>query len=91
MPGVYALVRALPAIGFYLQALEDWVAGFGAMRDRCDALVFYNDHQTLDAPGVRTWGRDVRQVMERLGETPHGIVLLQHGIGAFQAWAIWSG
>ena len=52
--------------------------------------VFYNYHQTLDAPGGRTWGRDVRRAVERLGETPQGIVLLHHGIGAFQGWDVWS-
>ena len=90
VPGLYALFRAMPGIDFYPQALEDWAADFGEMRDRYDVLVFYNYHQTLDAPGGRTWGRDVRRAVERLGETPQGIVLLHHGIGAFQGWDAWD-
>ena len=89
VPGLYALFRAMPGIDFYPQALEDWAADFGEMRERYDVLVFYNYHQTLDAPGGRTWGRDVRRAVERLGETPQGIVLLHHGIGAFQGWDAW--
>ena len=90
VPGFYALFRAMPGIDFYPQALEDWAADFGGMRERYDVLVFYNYHQTLDAPGGRTWGRDVRRAVERLGESPQGLVLLHHGIGAFQAWDVWS-
>jgi uncharacterized protein len=90
VPGLYALFRAMPGIDFYPQALEDWAADFGEIRDSYDVLVFYNYHQTLDAPGGRTWGRDVRRAVERLGETPQGIVLLHHGIGAFQGWDAWD-
>jgi uncharacterized protein len=90
VPGLHALFRAMPGIDFYPQALEDWAADFGEMRERYDALVFYNYHQVLDAPGGRTWGRAVRQAVERLGKTPQGIVLLHHGIGAFQGWEVWS-
>jgi trehalose utilization protein len=90
VPGLYALFRGMRGIDFYPQALEDWAADFGEMRDRYDALVFYNYHQALDAPGGRTWGRDVRRAVERLGETSQGIVFLHHGIGAFQAWDVWS-
>jgi len=90
VPGFYALFRAMPGIDFYPQALEDWAADFGAMRERYDALVFYNYHQALDAPGGRTWGRDIRGAVERLGQTTQGIVFLHHGIGAFQGWAVWS-
>jgi hypothetical protein len=28
--------------------------------------------------------------VERLGEAPQGIVLLHHGLGAFQEWEVWS-
>jgi uncharacterized protein len=90
VPGFYALFRAMPGIDFYPQALEDWAADFGGMRDRYDVLLFYNYHQTLDAPGGHTWGRDARRTVERLGETPQGIIILHHGIGAFQGWDVWS-
>jgi trehalose utilization protein len=90
VPGLHALFRALPGIDFYPQALEDWAADFGGMRERYDVLVFYNYHQALDAPGGRTWGRDVRRAVERLGETLQGLVFLHHGIGAFQEWDVWS-
>ena len=80
----------LPGVNCYPQALEDWAADFGLMRERYDVLVFYNYHQSLDAPGGRTWGRYVRRAVERLGETPQGIVLLHHGIGVFQEWEVWS-
>ena len=46
------------------QALEDWAADFGEMRDRYDARVFNNGHQTLDVAGGPTGRWDVRRAVE---------------------------
>lgn len=84
------LWRSLPGIDAYPQHMEAYVADSGKARAWYDVVVFYNYHQALPGEEVQGLERDMRRVLERLGESEQGIVLLHHGLVAFLDWTWWS-
>jgi hypothetical protein len=86
------LFRELPGIDAYVQHMADFVTSTPASRALYDALVFYTylkgELANLGAPP----GQDdsVRSVLESLGNTSQGIVILHHSLLAFPEWAFWG-
>jgi type 1 glutamine amidotransferase len=78
----------MPGIEFLPQELENYVADFGRVRRRYDAVAFYNYHQDLIGDGMRP---ETAAALEELGETEKGIVLWHHGLVAFPRWKLWAG
>ncbi len=87
VPGFYELLRSMPGIDFFPQELENYVADFGRVRKRYDAVVFYNYHQALTGDGSMP---ETEAALEKLGESEQGIVLWHHGLVAFPRWKLWA-
>ncbi len=83
VPGFQAAFRGMTDVDAYPQALENFVADQGGVRDEYDVLVFYNFHRP--APDER-----MAAALESLGQTSQGIVVLHHALLAFPAWPRWS-
>jgi len=79
----HLLFRSVPEIDFYPQNMEDFVTDTGKGRKQYDVLVFYNMH--METPVNKT-----KEVLEQLGETEQGILMLHHAILAFPKWQLWS-
>ena len=86
--GFHTLFRALDSIDPYIQHMEDFVAAPEHVRDSYDVIVFFmhlkgesNDHPPPE---------QVKPVVERLGTTEQGIVVLHHGLLAYPDWALWD-
>ena len=85
------LFRSLPGIDAYPQNLEDFVTDTGGSRESYGAVVFYNFH--VPTPGPEEYplgGGRARDVLEALGKTEQGIVLLHHAILAYPRWELWQ-
>jgi type 1 glutamine amidotransferase len=82
VPAFYRLFRQMDGITFYLQDLDNLVADWGDAFDSYDALLFYNMHRGMPE------GRRL-EMLQRLGEREHGIVVLHHGVLAFDEWQPW--
>jgi hypothetical protein len=79
VPAFQQLLRALPGVDAYPQALEDWAADEGHVRDAYGALLFYNFHQAPPDDAVRG-GKKVPEALAALGQRPQGLVILHHGL-----------
>ncbi len=83
VPGFHAVFRSMTDVDFYPQTLGDFVADAGKVREHYDGLVFFNMH--IPMPDERT-----RDVLEKLGETDQGIVVLHHALLDHAEWDLWS-
>lgn len=83
VPAFHALLRALPEVDFYLQDLANLVSDSQGAFDQYDVFLFYNFHQP-------TPEGKARKMLERLGSTDQGIVVLHHALLAFPQWTFWS-
>jgi type 1 glutamine amidotransferase len=77
------LFRQLPGVDFYPQYLENWVDDMSNVRDKYEAILFYNMH--IDLPNEK-----VKAALESLGEVEQGILFLHHGMLGFPKWRVWS-
>ena len=86
------MFRSLPEVDVYIQHLEDFVSDQAKARTKYDVVLFYNFHQdTPPADGQgRRWLSRARGVLEELGETEQGIVVLHHAFNAYPQWEFWS-
>ena len=86
------LFRDLPGIDAYVQHMADFVTSSPAARSQYHVLVFYTylkgELSDLGAPPGQT--DTVRSVLEALGTTPQGIVILHHSLLAFPEWGFWG-
>jgi hypothetical protein len=90
VPGFHNLFRSLPGVDAYIQTLGDFCADAGRVRDQYRVLVFYNfHHQTPGDPG-EWWEGDHKGVLEQLGKTGQGILVMHHALLAFPEWPTWS-
>lgn len=88
--GLYSVFKAIPEIDFYPQHLEDFVSDTGKSYSQYDVIVFYNFHQETPGNEQNWWDKGTKDVLERLGETKQGILLLHHSILAFPKWDFWA-
>jgi trehalose utilization protein len=82
--------KSIPEIDFYPQHLEDFISDTGKAYSQYDVIVFYNFHQETPGNEQNWWDRGTKDVLERLGETQQGILLLHHAILAFPKWDFWA-
>jgi trehalose utilization protein len=87
VPAFFDLLRSMPGIGFFPQELENFVADLGRVRDRYDAVIFYNHHQAVTGHGQPP---ETKAVLEELGVAGQGIVLWHHGLVAFPRLKLWA-
>ena len=84
VPGFQAAFRGMTDVDAYPQALENFVADQGGVRDEYDVLVFYNFHRP--APDAKT----AEALSHRWVSAQQGIVVLHHALLAFPEWPRWS-
>lgn len=93
VPGFHRLWRALDDLDVYVQSLDDFASDVGKVRERYDVVVLYHMVTTTppeSADGQPWYQRRHREAMEKLGETPQGIVVLHHALLAYPDWPHWS-
>jgi len=92
VPAFHQLFRELPGIDAYIQHMADFVASPPEVRQEYDVLVFYTHLRGEVADLGLAPGRHdtVQSVLESLGTTKPGIVVLHHSLLAFPGWAIWD-
>jgi hypothetical protein len=92
VPGFHRMFRSMPEIDYYPQQLHHFVVDWGRVRSLYDVVLFFNFH--LEAPPVDQdhwwWFGQHLDVLEDLGDTDQGVILLHHGIYAFPGWPFWS-
>jgi trehalose utilization protein len=86
------LFRELPEIDAYPQHMADFVASVPEVRDQYDVLVFFAHLRgEIENLGLSPGHDDTfRSVLESLGNSTQGIVVLHHGLLAFPGWGIWN-
>ena len=77
------LFRGMSGIDPYPQYLENWVDDMSHVRDKYQAILFYNMH--MEPPNEKA-----RATLEALGEVEQGIIFLHHGLLGFPKWQAWS-
>ena len=78
------LFRGIPGIDFYPQTIDNWAANWGNRRDTYDALLFYNMNPDIPAEDP------VAEVLDTLGDTSQGVVVLHHALLAYPRSSAWS-
>jgi trehalose utilization protein len=88
----YHLFRELPGIDAYIQHMADFVISSPDVRKSYDVLVFYTHlkRELADIGSPPDQNDTVRSVLESLGTTKQGIVILHHSLVAFPDWKIWD-
>lgn len=90
VPGLYSVFKSIPEIDFYPQHLEDFISDTSKAYSQYDVIVFYNFHQETPGNEQNWWDKGTKNVLEHLGETQQGILLLHHSILAFPKWDFWA-
>jgi hypothetical protein len=90
--GFHNMFHSLPEVECYIQHLEDFVFDWAKVRTKYDVVLFYNYHQdTPPADGQGGWWLSrARGVLEELGQSEQGIVVLHHAFNAYPQWEFWS-
>ena len=83
VPNFHRLFRALDGIEAYIQPMADFAATPEKVRDSYDVLLFYIMLQENVAGPAKA-------VLERLGATEQGIVLMHHALLAYAQLPLWS-
>lgn len=88
----HQLFRELEGINAYVQHLADFVASRPEVRNSYDVLVFFTHlKRELTDLGAPPGQKDTAQsIIEALGTTRQGLVLLHHSLLAFPEWQAWS-
>ncbi|HEX3054059.1 MAG TPA: ThuA domain-containing protein [Aggregatilineaceae bacterium] len=92
VPAFHRLFRELPGIDAYIQHLADFVASPPEVRQGYDGVVFYTHlRRELEDLGLRPGSTDsVRSILEELGASNQGLVVMHHSLLAFPDWDVWN-
>jgi hypothetical protein len=86
----HRLFRSMEGIDAYIQHMDDFASSPQEVRDGYDAVLFYGmPRETPSDKGPSYSGRQ-RSVLEHLGETEQGILVLHHAILAYPDWSTWD-
>ena len=91
VPRFHDMWRCMPAVDPYFQDIENFAADSGNVRTWYDVILFYHYNMPkggLDE-GTGSSGRIV-QMIEQLGDTRQGIVVLHHAVVAYPRSSGWS-
>ncbi len=91
VPAFIDCLNALGGVAAYPQHMEDFCADAGAVRETYEAVAFYNFHQATPTGEGPWYEAPMKAALERLGETPQGVVVLHHALLAFPQWPLWTG
>ncbi len=89
--GFHQALRALPETDCYAQDLTDFASAPPEVRRGYDAVVFYNMHTALPGEDPSWFEAGIGPVIDQLGESDQGIIILHHALLAFPESAVWSG
>ncbi|MBI5932026.1 MAG: ThuA domain-containing protein [Chloroflexi bacterium] len=86
------LFRQMAGIDAYVQHMADFVTSSSEARAEYNVLVFYTHlkHELVDMGPPPGQNDTVQSVVEALGKTPQGIVMLHHSLLAFPTWQAWD-
>jgi len=70
--------------------MEDFCADAGGARELYEAVVFYHFHQATPTGEGPWYEAPMKAALERIGETPQGIVVLHHALLALPQWQFWA-
>lgn len=88
----HQLFRNMAGIDAYIQHMADFVNSSPEARAGYDVLVFYTHlkRELVDIGSPPGQHDTVQTVMESLGNTPQGIVMLHHALLCFPTWQVWD-
>jgi hypothetical protein len=91
VPNFHRLFRSLKGIEAYIQSLDDYASSSDETRDAYDVACFY--FMPVEGPtdeGLPWYAGQPKRVLERLGTTRQGILLLHHALVAYPEWPRWA-
>jgi uncharacterized protein len=89
--GFHELFRRLAGVDAVIQHLDDFCASPEAVRDRYETVVFYIMMMNGPSDDGHPWyAGKPRTVLEHLGTTEQGILVLHHALLAYPQWSTWS-
>ena len=87
----HQLFRSLPETDAYIQHMDDFASSSEETRDEYDVVLFYI--MLMEGPadeGLPWYAGKPGAVLEYLGQTGQGIVVLHHALLAYPEWPAWS-
>ena len=81
----HQLFRSFSDVDAYIQHLEHFAASSREVRESYDVIVFFSQYKTPPAEEEK-----VKTVLEELGATKQGIVVLHHAVLSYQGWSLWQ-
>jgi type 1 glutamine amidotransferase len=90
VPAFHDMWRSFDDVLFYPQTLEDFAADAGVVRSQYDVLVFFNFHQAVPDPAKGGLEKAIYDVVNQLGYSKQGILILHHAIVAWTDWPVWG-
>lgn len=85
------LFRDLEGVQAYIQHIDDFAAASEEVRDGYDVVLFYLFMQ--DGPHDEdqpSYAGKPKTVLEHLGESGQGLVILHHALLAYRGWSVWN-
>lgn len=89
--GFHALFRKIEGIDAYIQHMDDFASSPPEIRRAYDSIVFYI--MLMEGPtdeGLAWHAGKPKSVLEELGESRQGIVILHHALLAYPHWPVWN-
>ena len=87
----HQLFRSLPETDAYIQHMDDFASSSEETRDEYDVVLFYI--LLMEGPadeGLPWYAGKPGAVLEYLGQTGKGIVVLHHALVAYPEWPLWG-
>lgn len=89
--GFHELWRSLDGVKAYIQHIDDFASSPQDVRESYDVLVFYHFMQDTPDDEYLVWyAGKPKHVLEQLGTTEQGIVVLHHALLAYRQWPLWD-
>ena len=89
--GFNNLFRNLPSVQAYIQHIDDFSAAPEIVRDWYDVVVFYiflqKEPEDENQP---SWAGKPRTMINHLGESGQGLVIMHHALLAYRGWSVWN-
>jgi uncharacterized protein len=86
----HQLFAALPGVQATIQHTDEFCSEPEAVRDGYAALVFYSMFRDTPVDEGPWYAGKQKSVLERLGETRQGILILHHALLAYPDWPVWD-
>lgn len=86
----HQLFRTMPGVDAHIQHMDEFASEPQEVRDSYDTIVFYSMIQQPISDEVAWYAGKPKSVIERLGQTQQGIVLLHHALMSYQDWPFWD-